>query len=99
MIDTNAIKTILTTLLRQLISAGAGAATIWASKRGLDLSGDYTLLFGGIAVFVVNLLWSIGTRLLKKWEVTMGLQLEPGTTHAELHEAAKEIPVLTRISE
>ena len=99
MIDVGAIKTILTTIVRQLLSAGVGGVIVWASKRGFDLSGDYAIVIGASAVFLVNVAWAAGERLLRRWKLTEALNLPSGSTHADLDAIEKSVPVTTRITE
>jgi|SRR6185503_8158268 len=97
--DKAAIKIALTTIARQALSALAGGLSVWTSKRGLDLGGEFALLAGAVAIFVVNTLWGIGERLLQKWKTNAARLADPNMTHKELDAVASEVPKTQRILE
>lgn len=92
--DSNALKLAATTIARNAISAALGGIGVWASSKGLDT--ELALLVGAAAAFLVNVLWGIGERLLRKWKTTAALDV---STVAQLDKAVAETPMLTRLVE
>lgn len=91
-------KDILVTIIRQLITA---ALSVWfakLSKYGVD-TGQILLLISIVIVFVVNVAWAVGERLLKKWNLLAALQLPQQATAEQLTAIVSQVSPITKISQ
>lgn len=95
----NIIRDSFISVIRQLIAFALGGFVGWATDNGLQISGQIELIVGVVAVFIVNVGWTVVSHLLRKWKINAALLLEPNATHGELDAAVAAVPVLQRISE
>ena len=97
MLDGNAVKAALTTILRHVLSVATGGLTVWLSQKGFDVGGEVALIVGALAAFLANTGWAIGTMLVRKWKLSLALNLDSTATHADLNALAATVPKSTQI--
>lgn len=92
------IRDILVGIVRQLLAVAFGGAIGWLTAHGAATNGQLELLLAVLAGVIVNLVWSVGERLVKRWHLETALALPPGAGD-RLAAISRATPLGVKLSE
>lgn len=93
------IKSILIGILRRLISQALGGVTVYLVKSGAATAGQIEIILAALAGVAIDILWTVGERLLRRWKVERALTLPQGATYEHLKAVADATPLLVKLKE
>lgn len=93
------IRDIIVGITRSLLQTAFGGAAGWLVARGTVTNGQLELLFAVMAGVVVNLIWTVADRLIKRWHLETALQLRAGADLSTLQAISDATPLGVKLAE
>lgn len=92
------IKDILVSVVRQLLAFVCGVMTQWLSENGIVTKTQMGILLGVLAGIIVNLLWAVGERLIRRWGLETAFHLTPQEGIEGLREISNTTPLSEKLA-
>jgi hypothetical protein len=93
------IRDIIVSIIRQLLTSLFGGAAGWLVAHGAVSNGQIELLFAVLAGVVVNIVWSVGERMVRRWHLDVALALPANSDINRLNVISAATPLGVKIRE
>lgn len=93
------LREITISVVRGLVSAACGTWIAAIVQSGAATEWQVVAVIGGAVTLLVNIAWSVGEKLLRRWNFEAALQVPEQTTPKELQQIVDQVSTVTRISQ